>query len=136
MLREITAINGSTIFLDCFHNYQQDELAEQNLAVGDKIECKKCASLVFPDRLKKYKQTPSFTENSVPKGFLRAHSTKKGTWGKIVIETGMLHYVIDHLENKSLVLDEETPGIISPTMIHHVEANWDVSFHIEFYTAE
>jgi len=79
--------------------------------------------LVFPDGLKKYKQTPSFTENSVPNGFLRVHSTKKGSWGKIVIETGMLHYVIDRLENKSLVLDEETSGMISPKMIHHVEAN-------------
>ena len=30
-----------------------------------------------------YKKTPAFTQDTIPKGLLRRHTTKAGSWGKI-----------------------------------------------------
>ena len=48
----------------------------------------------LPSEVNSYKRTPEFTNETVPKGLLRSHSTKKGTWGKIVVLEGTLRYRI------------------------------------------
>ena len=49
----------------------------------------------LPDHVQRYKSTPVFTEETVPKGLLKDHNTKNGVWGLICIEQGELEYIIE-----------------------------------------
>jgi tellurite resistance-related uncharacterized protein len=80
-----------------------------------------------------YKRTPEFTEQSVPKALLESHSTKSGTWGKIVVLEGSLTYRILEPEVEEFLLDSVHPGVIEPTVRHEIELDGSVRFYVQFY---
>jgi len=86
----------------------------------------------LPKNVTEYKRTPSFTENTVPKGLLRSHTTKSGTWGKIVIEQGLLLYRILEPEIEEIELSTDKFGVVEPQVQHEVEPLGKVKFHVEF----
>jgi tellurite resistance-related uncharacterized protein len=90
----------------------------------------------FPAGLELYKQTPTFTELTVPQGLLRDHSTKERTWGLIRVEHGQLRYTItdERRSPSSTILSTDTPGLVEPTIRHHVEPIGAVRFCVQFYT--
>lgn len=90
----------------------------------------------LPDGLECYKRTPDFTEATVPPGLLKDHSTKEGTWGLIHVTSGSLGYVVTDPRRPSserLLTRDTPPGVVEPTMLHHVEPLGAVSFFVEFY---
>ena len=87
----------------------------------------------LPPEVESYKKTPEFNEGTVPKGLLNAHSTKEGTWGKIVVVSGQLHYRILEPELEELVLSSEKYGVVEPTVLHEVAPIGEVAFFVEFY---
>jgi tellurite resistance-related uncharacterized protein len=87
----------------------------------------------IPDHVNRYKQTPVFTNETVPKGLLRAHQTKEGTWGKIVVLQGKLRYRILTSKFEEVVLSPEKYGVVEPTVLHEVEPLNQVRFYVEFY---
>jgi tellurite resistance-related uncharacterized protein len=92
----------------------------------------------LPEGLESYKRTPTFTEASVPAGLLNEHATKEGTWGVIHIEEGSLRYVVTDPRRSAterIVTPDSAPGIIEPTVLHHVETLGSVRFHVEFLRA-
>ncbi len=74
-----------------------------------------------------------FDENSVPAGLLKAHQTKTGTWGKIVVVEGKLLYRILEPEREEHLLDSKQGGIVEPKVLHEVEPMGDVRFYVEFF---
>ncbi len=93
----------------------------------------------LPDGLANYQSTPEFTETTIPKGLLKAHSTKEGVWGQIVIFEGSLKYRI--LANETdpeeiIILDPNQPGVVEPTVLHEIEAIGPVRFRVEFNRIE
>ena len=86
----------------------------------------------LPENVKTYKQTPLFSENTVPKGLLKSHSTKEGSWGKIIVSKGKLLYRILEPEIEEIILTPDLPGIVEPTVKHEVQPLGEVSFHVEF----
>jgi tellurite resistance-related uncharacterized protein len=88
----------------------------------------------LPEGLTSYKRTPTFTEASVPEGLLKDHSTKEGTWGLIHVEEGSLRYVVSDARRprSEWLLTAGIPGIVEPTIKHHVELHGAVRFHVEF----
>ena len=90
---------------------------------------------VIPAELVLYKQTPEFTELSVPAGLLRAHSTKQGVWGRIQVAEGELIYrVVDpRRERREISLAADRPGVIEPTILHEVEPRGATRFFVEFF---
>lgn len=89
----------------------------------------------LPADLASYKRTPTFTETTIPAGLLHDHSTKDGTWGLIHVEEGRLRYVVTdpRRQRSELVLTPDSaPGIVEPTILHHVEPLGAVRFHVEF----
>jgi tellurite resistance-related uncharacterized protein len=95
-------------------------------------------SSVIPEGLHSYERTPSFTEETVPRGLLGEHATKEGVWGQIHVEEGQLHYVVTdpRRETSRRVLTPRTaPGIVEPTIVHRVEPVGPVRFHVEFFRA-
>ncbi|MEH6347584.1 MAG: DUF1971 domain-containing protein [Bermanella sp.] len=87
----------------------------------------------LPNNLEAYKRTPEFNENSVPKGLLKAHQTKQGVWGKIVILEGELEYSINAANNEVLVLSSDKYGVVEPEVFHQVKPVGKVRFYVEFY---
>ncbi len=87
----------------------------------------------LPNNLEAYKRTPEFNENSVPKGLLKAHQTKQGVWGKIVILEGELEYSINAANNELLVLNPDKYGVVEPESFHQVKPVGKVRFYVEFY---
>ena len=87
----------------------------------------------IPENFSPYKKTPVFDEDSVPKGLLKAHRTKEGTWGKIIILEGQLLYSINEPEHEEVVLDKEKYGVVEPTILHEVKPLGQVRFYVEFY---
>lgn len=87
----------------------------------------------LPENVNPIRKTPEFDEGSVPKGLLRAHQTKAGVWGEIVILEGQLQYMINEPEEEILILDAENFGVVEPTVRHEVKPLGAVRFYVEFY---
>ena len=90
----------------------------------------------LPPELLSYKRTPTFTEDTVPAGLLRDHSTKEGMWGLIRVEEKRLLYVITdprHPATESILTVTDQPGAVEPAVLHRVESQGSVRFHVEFY---
>jgi tellurite resistance-related uncharacterized protein len=86
----------------------------------------------LPDSVNAYKQTPEFDEITIPKVLLKAHQTKEGVWGKIVILEGVLQYSISEPE-EVILLDVNCFGVVEPTVLHEVKPLGTVRFFVEFY---
>jgi tellurite resistance-related uncharacterized protein len=100
----------------------------------------------IPPEAVQYAQLPAqgkcFTASTIPKGLLKQHSTKQGTWGVIRVSKGQLEYQI-HREasdegqsegKHTFVLDASRLGIIEPTIMHQVRPlTEDVEFTVEFH---
>ncbi len=90
----------------------------------------------LPDHFSVYRSTPEFDADSVPKGLLKAHHTKAGTWGKIVILKGRLKYRIlptDENEMEENILSPQCFGVVEPTVLHEVEViDESVRFRVDF----
>lgn len=87
----------------------------------------------LPAALESYKKTPKFTEETVPQGLLKAHQTKDGTWGKIVVVSGQLNYRILEPELEEVALSQEQYGVVEPTVLHEVAPIGEVIFYVEFF---
>ena len=92
----------------------------------------------LPEGLECYKRTDTFTEETVPKGLLNDHSTKAGVGGLIKVESGRLSYRVTDARREpfeTVLTPEGGPGIVEPTILHHVAPIGLVRFHVEFYRA-
>lgn len=87
----------------------------------------------LPPAARPYRTTPEFTEETLPAGLRRAHHTKAGTWGRIVVLEGQLLYRICGEPGEEWRLDPENPGVIEPEVEHEVEPLGKVRFYVEFY---
>ena len=88
----------------------------------------------LPDNISEISRTASFTSETVPAGLLKDHSTKKGVWGKLVVESGTVHYTVtDPTAEGEYQINEGDYGVIVPAQLHHVELMTDDTvFHVEF----
>ena len=87
----------------------------------------------LPEDIAPYKRTPIFSESSIPKGLLRAHQTKRNTWGKIVILHGSLLYRILEPRILEVHLSPTRYGVVEPAVLHEVVPVGEVQFYVEFY---
>ena len=88
----------------------------------------------LPAGLREYKRTPSLNADTLPRGFLRRHATKKGTWGLLEVEAGSVVYVIDDEANRGrYTLRQGDRAVIAPRQLHHLEsASADLVFQVRF----
>ncbi len=132
--------------LDCFHGQHVRHeppffnrpwsASEEGRAskIGEALNCVRCDELEFPEGLSEYKRTPTFTQNTIPKGLLHQHSTKAGTWGQIHVLSGRLMYTPEG--QSSISVKQGETANIPPQMLHHVAAVSDVKFYVAFYRQE
>jgi tellurite resistance-related uncharacterized protein len=86
----------------------------------------------LPDSVSAYRRTPTFDQDSVPPGLLKAHSTRPGTWGRIVVVRGELLYRIIEPELEEVLLSARTFGVVEPGALHEVAPIGEVEFYVEF----
>lgn len=94
------------------------------------------AAVELPKGLAFYRQTDTFTESSVPAGLLKDHCTKAGVWGLIQVTEGRLRYrVTDERRTgtERILMPGTPPGVVEPTIFHHVEPLGPARFHVQFY---
>jgi tellurite resistance-related uncharacterized protein len=90
----------------------------------------------LPEDAVLYRQTPVFTETTIPTGLLGDHRTKEGTWGMIRVLEGKLAYRVRDVRRTRMefVLTPKTlPAVIEPTITHEIEPCGPVRFVVEFY---
>eukprot|EP00798_Chlamydomonas_sp_ICE-L_P013940 gene13940-19876_t len=92
----------------------------------------------LPSDVIKYSQVPAsgkcFTADKIPKGLLKQHTTKEGTWGVIDVQKGTLEYKILEPAEQVFALKAPAKGIIEPTVLHQVKAlTDDLEFVVEFH---
>ena len=97
--------------------------------IGRALDCLNCNMPSLPEGLAEYKCTKTLDEHSAPKGLLRNHSTKAGTWGRIVVQEGLLRYAIGE---QSWILRPGVVGIVAPTLEHSVTPLGPVRFAVHF----
>ncbi len=100
--------------------------------LGAALNCVRCDRFELPDSFVSYKQTPAFTEETVPASLKKEHSTKTGVWAKIIVTEGKLRYRVDAL-GADMELSQDKPGIVVPEVLHSVEPLGAVCFFVEFY---
>lgn len=101
--------------------------------LGAMLDCLRCDRLELPEGFVAYKRTPEFSAATIPAGLRSQHSTKPGVWGLIHVVSGQLRYCLDGLAGRELILAPSQPGPIPPELVHHVVADGDVQFFVEFY---
>jgi tellurite resistance-related uncharacterized protein len=90
----------------------------------------------LPDGLEPYSRTPAVTEETLPPGLRRAHSTKPHAWGLIHVLEGALTYRITDPRRdpaETVLTPQGAPGVVEPTILHEVEPNGPVRFYVEFH---
>ena len=88
--------------------------------------------------IRKHPRQGLFTATTTPKGLLRDHATKAGTWGVIRVSSGTLEHIIvlqePSLPGVVVECSPDMPGIMEPHVKHHVKAlSDDLKFVVEFH---
>lgn len=113
------------------HAWATDDAATE-ARVGHPIECLRCGQRLLPDDARPYRRTETFDASSIPPGLLRAHSTKAGTWGRLVVEEGALRLWFSPPLSLEVAGHPGAPIVIPPQLEHHVLVAGPVRFHVEF----
>lgn len=108
--------------------------AGRNEKLGLKLDCVRCDRLEIPAEARFYKSTPSFTDQTLPAGLLKQHTTAAGTWARIVLSDGEIGYRLGAPLNRYFRLTPAYTGIIPPQVAHALEPCGPVVLHIEFYS--
>jgi tellurite resistance-related uncharacterized protein len=108
--------------------------AGRTTQLGKELDCLRCDRFELPEGFVAYKRTPEFTQDTIPKGLTKNHSTKRGVWARINVIDGRLRYRVAALD-ADFELAAGTPGIVIPEVLHHVEPVGAVRFYVEFYRA-
>lgn len=90
----------------------------------------------LPEGLESYRRTGVFTEDNVPAGLLKDHSTKEGAWAVITVLSGQLRYHVTDPRCpplEAMITPQSAPAVIEPEILHHVETVGPVRFYIEFF---
>ncbi|WP_349928371.1 SAM-dependent methyltransferase TehB [Acinetobacter sp. A1-4-2] len=85
-----------------------------------------------------YKELPVWTQQSIPQGFKNQHNTKAGTWAKLTVFKGELHFAMleesGAVKSEHVFSPEQQPPFIEPQAWHKiVSATDDIECQLQFY---
>lgn len=79
-----------------------------------------------------YRRTATFTQDTIPAGLLRAHSS--GIWALIHVMEGKLLYRVGGPRSSERIIGPgDRPGLIEPHRLHEVAPLGPVRFYLEFH---
>lgn len=85
-----------------------------------------------------YKELPVWTQQGIPQGFKNQHNTKVGTWAKLTVLRGELHFAIldesGAVQSEHVFTPEQQPPFIEPQAWHKIgSASDDMQCQLRFY---
>ena len=85
-----------------------------------------------------YKQLPIWNHDSIPQGFKKQHNTQVGTWAKLTILKGEIHFSMLHesgeVQSEHVFSVQNQPPFIEPQAWHKiVSASEDIECQLSFY---
>ncbi|MEM7461654.1 MAG: DUF1971 domain-containing protein [Pseudomonadota bacterium] len=92
-------------------------------------------AIKLPPHVVLARQTSMFNSDTVPKGLLRDHATKAGTWGRLVVQQGVVEFH-DQGSSERRQVEAGEHQVIIPEAVHFIEPTGDAVFFVEFYTVE
>jgi len=107
--------------------------ASREAAIGQKIECGRCRQRTIPEGATVYKSTPTFDQDTVPKGLLFEHSLKKGVWGQLVVLRGSVVFCEG---DSRQTLKEGDSWTVLPEVVHHLSLTGEVALRVDFLKTE
>ena len=87
----------------------------------------------LPAGLVLQRTTPTFDENSTPKGLRAAHAVAEGVWGRLVVTAGSLGFVFEDTPDEVRTVGAGDHQLIPPARLHHVVIDGPVQFAVEFH---
>ena len=100
--------------------------------IGALLGCPLCDRAELPDGLLLVRTSPKWDEHTMPGGLRSAHRLKSGTWGRIVVLQGQLHFVARTNPVIDFVVSPERAQPIPPDIEHGVQPLGPVRFSIDF----
>jgi len=89
----------------------------------------------LPSGLKAYRRIGPFDADSLPKGLLREHTLKEGTWARLSVHSGEIRFVWDDVghEGEAEIVPAGAMIVIPPTVPHHLEkTDGDFELTVQF----
>jgi tellurite methyltransferase len=132
--------------LDCLHRQHvrhqppfreapwvlDDEARSQRVGTG--LDCPLCDRAELPADLEVARTTDTWDQDTMPAGLRRAHRVASRTWGRLVVEEGVLRFRAATAPAIDVMLTAGAQQPIPPGVEHEVEPGRAVRFHIEFLT--
>lgn len=92
----------------------------------------------FMQQLRCYKEFPVWSQQAIPQGFKQPHNTKAGTWAKLTVLKGELHFAMldpsGHIQSEHVFTPEQQPPFIEPQAWHKIiSASEDAECQLRFY---
>lgn len=89
----------------------------------------------LPAGLDAYRTLGPFDAGSLPKGLLREHTLKEGTWARLSVRSGAIRFIWDdagHQEGAEIIT-AGTLVVIPPIVPHHLEkTDGDFELTVQF----
>jgi tellurite methyltransferase len=101
--------------------------------LAEHLDCVRCERFELPAHFEPYRQSPVFTQDTVPAALQKNHTTRHGVWGKIHVLEGRLRYVVDGWGTDTVLTPDTPQGIVVPEVPHYVRAEGPVRFYVEFH---
>ncbi|WP_299153750.1 DUF1971 domain-containing protein [uncultured Tateyamaria sp.] len=86
----------------------------------------------LPDGVEKYAESPLFAAGKVPESLQKSHSTKEGTYARLIVTAGQVQYFLVGESTPVATLDVGDTFIILPAEEHFVQVTDDAEFYLEF----
>lgn len=87
----------------------------------------------LPPDVEAYRSTNVFSEETLPAGLRKNHSTKAGVWAVIHVEEGRLRYCVPAW-NYDKILEAGQQDIVAPQVVHYVEPQGKVRMFVVFHS--
>jgi tellurite resistance-related uncharacterized protein len=108
------------------------ETESRALRLGTPLNCPLCDRAELPDGLALVRSSQEWDEHTMPAGLFRAHRIAAGTWGRINVRHGQLHFVAQTEPALDRVLGPGSFQAIPPEVRHEVQPLGAVRFSIDF----
>ena len=86
----------------------------------------------LPEGVEKYAESPLFTAGKVPESLQKSHSTKEGTYARLVVTAGEVQYFKVGEKTPLSTIKTGDAFIILPAEEHFVKVTDDAEFFLEF----
>ena len=100
--------------------------------IGASLDCPLCDRAELPEGLRVVRTTPTWDDGNMPAGLRQTHRVAEGVWGRLVVESGALHFEAETHPRIDRVISQGQSQALPPDVDHHIEPVGAVRFHLEF----